>query len=1084
MEHGAVTMHEGPHSNAGEGRRDGRALGLRGRLILSIGAVAMLTLVAGGFGLWSYQGIQTAFRDVTENSIPVMADAFEVADRTSSLTFQATALVAATTSDKHAETKRQIAADKQEIAALFQRLASSSLPLEEVRSAEALEAELVGSLVDLDRMVSERLALADDRRQVVKRAEKAHDALIAWLAPKIDDANFELVIRAEETTSGLGEQIETLMTDGVGRLQAGLELRAEANQMAGILIEAVVLRDPAALAAAEDRFIAVANTVEEQTALLADLEGGEELRLQIDAMRSLGQGDDGIFAERRRLLAGNSDAIVEDGTLDDDRDSGAWTKAIFGPREAILAALEPIVDEARFDLVLLSEDSINEGSQTINQLIDQSVSSLRAYLGIAADANWLVGLLHQASKEQDPAALSTLVEQIDSAIGSLQGYRDTDGFDPTLTGELDQFMTPLLEPSVGAGSIPDLRAKEIDLDRQQRLQVEAISTLAAKVGMAAARLIDFARSEVEANSATVEAAIWKGRWLLAVLSAAALAGAAAVVIFYVGPRIVDPIRSMTSSISRLAQGEQVVIQGRDRSDELGELARSLTVIHETAVESSRIKLALDTADVGVMVADAGHGIVYVNHRLRTMFEAAEAEIQRAAPAFSVDRIIGASFDSFSEDIGCKPGLLDGISNAHRTELQAGGRDFAIVVSPVLGVHGEHLGAVIEWADLTDERRLQAAIDDVVNAAGAGDFSRRIDVSTVDGSMTRLAGGINHLTDLVEGATRDLGAMLSALAAGDLTQRITADYEGALGLLKDDANQTAEQLAKIVTAIQDASSEVQNAALEITSGTEDLSHRTEQAASNLEETAAATDEMAATVNNNAENAKNASELAQGTNDSAATGGQVVERAVDAMAQIEQSAKKITDIISVIDEIAFQTNLLALNASVEAARAGEAGKGFAVVAQEVRQLAQRSATAADDIKVLIKDSNDQVENGVNLVNQAGEALSKIVGSIGQVAEIVTDISRASQEQATGVREINGSITSMDEMTQQNSALVEESTAAARALTDQAGKLGELMDFFKLEGAQPSGRPKARGANSSETVHPPLISLASSASALGSR
>ncbi len=216
-------------------------------------------------------------------------------------------------------------------------------------------------------------------------------------------------------------------------------------------------------------------------------------------------------------------------------------------------------------------------------------------------------------------------------------------------------------------------------------------------------------------------------------------------------------------------------------------------------------------------------------------------------------------------------------------------------------------------------------------------------------------------------------------------------------------------------------------------------------------------MSATVRQNAENAKNADQLAKTANQTASKGGQVVEQAVTAMSGIETSAQKITDIIGVIDEIAFQTNLLALNASVEAARAGEAGKGFAVVAQEVRQLAQRSAQAASDIKTLIQDSNAQVKDGVQLVNQAGEALGEIVGSIGKVTGIVREISSASQEQAAGVQEINSSINNMDEMTQQNSALVEESTAAARALSEQAGKLSELMAFFRLEeGVSPIRRP----------------------------
>ena len=348
--------------------------------------------------------------------------------------------------------------------------------------------------------------------------------------------------------------------------------------------------------------------------------------------------------------------------------------------------------------------------------------------------------------------------------------------------------------------------------------------------------------------------------------------------------------------------------------------------------------------------------------------------------------------------------------------------------------------------------LRAAFGSVVTAAVDGDFSKRVDATFPDPELNELAQSINELVESLNTVVKDVGDKMQALASGDLGQRVEADYRGEFAGLKSHVNRMADQLSGTVAQIQSATHEVKNAASEISSGTEDLSHRTEQAASSLEETAASTEEMAATVKQNAESARNASELASSADQSAKTGGDVVEQAVHAMNRIEQSAQKITDIISVIDEIAFQTNLLALNASVEAARAGEAGKGFAVVAQEVRQLAQRSAQAATDIKTLIQDSNGQVQEGVELVNRAGEALAEIVGSIGKVAGIVQEISSASQEQAAGVQEINQSITSMDEMTQQNSALVEQSSAAARSLSDQAGKLTSLTAFFKLgDGAQ---------------------------------
>ena len=349
----------------------------------------------------------------------------------------------------------------------------------------------------------------------------------------------------------------------------------------------------------------------------------------------------------------------------------------------------------------------------------------------------------------------------------------------------------------------------------------------------------------------------------------------------------------------------------------------------------------------------------------------------------------------------------------------------------------------------------ALVENVTN----GDLSQRLSTEGKDGILAEVCRQINQLIDGLDAVLKDVGEKMQALADGNLSQRIHADYQGEFGELKENVNRTASRLTEIVGQIKLASGNVKGAAAEINSGTEDLSARTEQAASNLEETAASTEEMAATVKQNAENAKSADGLATDADRSAKIGGEVVEQAVSAMSRIETSAQKITDIIGVIDEIAFQTNLLALNASVEAARAGESGKGFAVVAQEVRQLAQRSSQAADDIKALIQDSNGQVREGVELVNRAGETLAEIVGSIGKVAGIVQQISSASQEQAAGVQEINNSVTSMDEMTQQNSALVEESSAAARSLADEAGKLTELMAFFVLDQASDARQLQVR-------------------------
>ena len=375
-------------------------------------------------------------------------------------------------------------------------------------------------------------------------------------------------------------------------------------------------------------------------------------------------------------------------------------------------------------------------------------------------------------------------------------------------------------------------------------------------------------------------------------------------------------------------------------------------------------------------------------------------------------------------------------------------------------------AKAEAARIQTERedRIGKEIASLVEAVSSGDFSKRLRIDDKDGVFKLLGEQLNGLSGNLSTMLEELNGTLKGMADGDLTRRIATDYQGQFGEIKININEMAARLSATVAQIKATSGDIDTAVNEINTGAEDLANRTEQAASNLEETAASTEEMAATVKQNAESAKSAHQLAGTANQTASKGGAVVEQAVGAMSKIAGSAGKITDIIGVIDEIAFQTNLLALNASVEAARAGEAGKGFAVVAQEVRQLAQRSAQAASDIKTLIQDSNGQVEDGVGLVNQAGEALTEILASIGNVVTIVEGISTASQEQALGVQEINGSVANMDEMTQQNSALVEQTTAASRALSGPSpqshGNGDVLQDRWPCPATSTGAKAQAAG------------------------
>ncbi|MBL4760825.1 MAG: PAS domain-containing protein [Mariprofundaceae bacterium] len=297
------------------------------------------------------------------------------------------------------------------------------------------------------------------------------------------------------------------------------------------------------------------------------------------------------------------------------------------------------------------------------------------------------------------------------------------------------------------------------------------------------------------------------------------------------------------------------------------------------------------------------------------------------------------------------------------------------------------------------------------------------------------------------AMAEVQSVLKSLAKQDLCLEVEGDYQGELGELKKAVNDTVYSLRDIVLNIQQGSKEVSLGSSEIVEGNQTLSNRTQEQAAALEETAASLEEMTSTVQQNAENARQANSLAVDTCEQARNGGMVVNQAIEAMSSITKSSNKINDIISVIDEIAFQTNLLALNAAVEAARAGEQGLGFAVVAGEVRNLAQRSASAAKEIQALIRISVDNVQEGSDLVNQSGSALTDIVTSVQKVGDIISEISAAGKEQAVGIEQINHAITAMDTAVQQNSALVEETAAASASLDDQATEMSDMVAAFKL-------------------------------------
>jgi methyl-accepting chemotaxis protein len=490
-----------------------------------------------------------------------------------------------------------------------------------------------------------------------------------------------------------------------------------------------------------------------------------------------------------------------------------------------------------------------------------------------------------------------------------------------------------------------------------------------------------------------------------------------------------------------------------------------------ANDTLRIKMALDNVTTNVMIADNDRNIIYMNGAVQQMMVHAEADIRKALPHFDAAKLQGAKIDVFHKHPEHQARMLSTFRETHRTQIVVGGRTFSLIAAPIINAAGERLGAVVEWKDRTAEVAVEVEVGSIVQAAANGDFTQRIAVENKDGFFRLLAENINLLMETSSVGLNEVARVLGALAQGDLTQSVQGDFKGTFGKLKDDANATVAQLTGIITQIKLATDTINTASREIAAGNLDLSRRTEQQAASLEETASSMEELTSTVKQNAENAKQANQLAIGATDVAGKGGAVVSKVVTTMADINDSSKKIADIIGVIDGIAFQTNILALNAAVEAARAGEQGRGFAVVASEVRSLAQRSAAAAKEIKTLISDSVSKIHGGSELVEQAGKTMDEIVQSVKRVTDIMGEITAASLEQSQGIEQVNQTITSMDEVTQQNAALVEEASAAARSLEDQVAGLSEQVGSFRLAGdggmsPPPSSKvttlPTARGGS----------------------
>jgi methyl-accepting chemotaxis protein len=688
-------------------------------------------------------------------------------------------------------------------------------------------------------------------------------------------------------------------------------------------------------------------------------------------------------------------------------------------------------------LTLPPDDSLSQHNDFIRKVLDFG-TSVAMESGMARDQELVTSTLVGLATGRMPEAVNRAGIVRDRATsGVLRGYL-SDGDRATidmsrqevmaLLGQIDRQLSSIDDtaPAVHASVAPSFqRAREAFTGYSGFVEQKLLK--AQEVTVKGQEMFDAASSSIDAFSALATASydvmlveIEKRASSetmarnLTVLAVALVIGLALALSWLITRALTRPMTQAITVFNSISSGHydnEIENEGADEvaqvlralGDMQGKLRQQIETERKQAEENARVRAALDNVSSNVMVADQHFNFIYTNPAARSLLSAAESEIRKDLPQFSSGHVLGSSVDVLSKNPAQDRRMLMDLRGANTSEVTLGKRTFRIVVNPVLDASGGRAGTVFEWTDRTQEVGVEAEMQSMLSSVLSGDLEKRISLESKAGFFEAMSRGVNHLAD---------------------------------------------NMSEVVRRVKGAASEVYRGAEEISAGNANLSQRTEEQSSSLEETASSMEQMTSTVKQNADNAGQANQLATAARDQAEKGGSVVSQAVRAMADINDASRRIADIIGVIDEIAFQTNLLALNAAVEAARAGEQGRGFAVVASEVRSLAGRSATAAKEIKDLIQDSVRKVQDGSVLVTQSGQTLEQIVASVKKVSDIVAEIAAASREQSSGIEQVNRAVMQMDELTQQNAALVEQATASSQAMADQARELNEMMSRYRVQ------------------------------------
>lgn len=523
--------------------------------------------------------------------------------------------------------------------------------------------------------------------------------------------------------------------------------------------------------------------------------------------------------------------------------------------------------------------------------------------------------------------------------------------------------------------------------------------------------------------------------------------------------IVSAIDLILHHLNRIADGqydEEIIIpssktelcsvlQALKKTQE--ELKQYIHALEESLKQNEIMKITLDNVTTCVMISDAEHKIIYLNQAATKMWSDNEAIIREQMPHFSAANLLGSSIDDNHKNPQYQRELLNKLTGVYRSELRLGELYMRFSAIPIFDYEQKRIGTAIEWFNDTKQHMIQQEIDSAVGAALTGDFSRKVNITQIEGVNHSIGEGINRLLDNTGRVVQAIAQMMENIAEGDLRHRIEHAFEGVFQQIVDDVNKTTDRLSNLIANIKDSANLIRFASSEISSGNVSLSERTEKSGYSIIQTGQNILNLKNVLEKNASSAKEANIMVSQTSEVAHQGENVMKQVIETMHYIRESSNKIEEIIHVIDGIAFQTNILALNAAVEAARAGEQGKGFAVVASEVRSLAQRSASASKEIRTLIMNSVSRIEQGADLVEKAGLTMNDIMRSVTDVTKIMDEINQTSHAQMDDIVAVNHAIHDIDHVTQQNTALVEEVAAASETLQEQALQLVREVENFKL-------------------------------------